>query len=486
VFEKKRLWHAAVDNFLVAYNDATSGTPEGFVLLDQYRISLGTLVNGQLCIVLTPHSDSPFQFSRSKPHIYVGGNDNSTRQWFNIISAKSCYNIRTTVFSKSVDELVRRQGETSLVPAFVQFACRSLYHRALDNGTLFSAPVNSQLLDKMRSTIDGGGFPELQDSNDDIALAQLLVSFLAEMPEGLIPNDMLPQVWKFAFGGKATDDSTISGLNTIIQNLPLCNAATLRYVLEFFAIWLEQSGTREDPGVILGPLFLRIPEEGASVLYQPKIVVDVAGTIVKDFLSHLDELTFPAAVEGFNTYIATHPPLAPPQPPVVPLSLFHHHERTLMLDAVMTARPLPSFESSSSGRRQAAANMISQYAGLRLSTAISTNRQYAANSVSIPAIPASSNSMISPRPTAPVGTSPSPTVGVPVSSVAVPSSPSPSSPVVNSTAPATGVSSQGKSGLSMDLSIDGEITFKRKHVPPSVPPPIAPYHQPMHPQQPPA
>jgi len=491
VFEKKQLWYVAVDNFLIAYNDASSGVPEGFVLLDQYRASIGTLINGQLCVILRPHANTPFQFSRSKPLIYVGNNDNSTRQWYYSLLAKSCYNINTIVFGKSVEELIRRPDATSLVPEFVFFVCKSLYRRALDNSTLFSAPVNPQLLDNMRCTIDSGSFPELQSPNDDIALAQLLVSFLAEMPEGLIPSDMVSDVWNYSFGGgRSSPETVISRLNDIIQRLPVCNAVTLRCILEFFATWLSVSGCHDDPAEFLGPILMKPPEEGSSTLYKPAIIMDVTVTLISDMIINIDKLTFPGGEEEYRKFAALHPPLEPAQAPVVPLSLFRPNECSIILDAVMTARPLPLFDASLSGKRQTSAGMISHTKTASGSPGTSGSPQTAMTASPNPQ-PQVSPRMFSPSPV--TGTSPPANSGVSsiihmspggpsslpaaLSSVLAASSGSPGSPsspgtLCGNSSPSPGVtpvinagpqSSPIKSSLSgMDLSIDGEISFAKK------------------------
>jgi len=444
VFEKKRLWHAAVDNFLLAYSDSSSGTPEGLLILDQYRVSLGTLVNGQLCVILLLHANSSLQ-ARSKPLIYVGNNDISTRQWYDSLVSKSLLNVRTAVFGKSIEELVRRPGCNSLIPQFILHTCQALVNRALDNCTLFSTPVNSQLLYKMRAAIDSGKFPKLKDSNDDSALAQLLVSFLAEMPDGLIPNEMLPEVWKFSFGGKNTDESTIKGLNVIMKHLPPCNAATLRYLIEFFTLWKSVSNCHDDPAEFLGPIILRPPEEGTSAVYLPKLVVNVSITFIQDLMTNLDHIDICGCSEGdFESFIKEHP-VEEIQPPYVPLTLFHASERTLILDAIAAARPLSAFEGSTGSKRQAAANMISQ-----LITTGSTSSKQNTNS------PGSSNA----SPMSPRGTSmavPSAAAVGGGSTTVQPSNPSPPRSSTLTSSP------QSKSSiLSMDLSIEGEISFFRK------------------------
>ena len=357
--EKNRLWFVAADKFLLAYSDRNAGAPESVVLLDHYHVSLGTLVSGQLCIILRPVPQYPFDFAKPRAHILLARSDSATRQWFRTLAAKSACNSATALFARPLAEIVARTRPPALVPAFVRHACATLFVRAIDNSQLFTAVPTARTLEAMRDTVDAGGLPVPRDTGDDVALAQLLTSFLAEMPEGLLPGTLMPELWSYF---RACPDSARvdpKHLRAVLAPLPPANAATLRLLVHFFAYWAQESSPLEAPAAILGPLLLRLPDDDKSTsIYKPALMFDVSVKIAADMLACVDDPDIlpcpPADSEDalllLGSSSSSSSTAAPPPPaPVVPVTVLSAAEQQTVLAAVRNAHPFPFCESDSRG-----------------------------------------------------------------------------------------------------------------------------------------
>jgi len=353
--EKGRRFFVVIDNFLYWYNDMQSTTPKDVWNLSYCEVSYGTLVTGALCVVVRMHLLFPFPKYRPKKWLVLTANSESVvRQWFAALSSRAHYNESTMVFSKSIKELVSRQ-KNSLIPDFVRYACTTVQIRAITVPTLFSYPVSRDVIEKLRTEINRGYLPRPGDSVDEFAVAQLLLSFFAEMPEPLLTNDLFSEFYSYHRSQSAvklnSDDpdakkDSLDKLKQIIAKLPVENAVTIYYLIKFLHLWEDTTGEKKVVLPLLQQIMMRPTESqslGRSSLDALSIANDVVETITRQIYTMVDELDFPVDAQASETYER---PKVAYNPTLMPVTCFSQEVIREITDSVVNEKPLADLDIS--------------------------------------------------------------------------------------------------------------------------------------------
>jgi len=296
----------------------------------------------------------PFPKLRPKKLLVLTANTESVvRQWFSVLSSRSRFNESTMVFSKSIRDLVARQKTQSLIPDFVRHACETIQLHAITSPTLFTSPVSIQIIEKMRDRINRGQLPRSSDMADDFAIAQLLLSYFAEMPEPLLTNELYSEFYSYrtsqaavkvgSQGTEAYSAEACAKLKAITAKLPIENAVTLRYLIKLLRLWEQESGEKKVVVPLLQQILMR-PSEGQSAS-QMSMASDVAEAISYQLYTMLDELDLPSDAEAVETYIK---PSITIEPKPIPVTVFSPEVKREILDSIMNNRPLNELDMSES------------------------------------------------------------------------------------------------------------------------------------------
>jgi len=191
-----------------------------------------------------------------------------------------------------VTELALRPDATSFVPRFVRLGLELLFKRCLGNPTLFTASVNAQTVDRFRGLINHGNMPTLNDGSDDVALAQTILSFYAEMPQSLIPGSMFNDLWSYYVDSLKAGTPVVERLKELLLALPVPNQVNLKYILTFFATWAEYSNTQVRLPELLSSYLICMRRADVPDSFKGQ-TSDITLKVFEDLLSSLDELPFP-------------------------------------------------------------------------------------------------------------------------------------------------------------------------------------------------
>jgi len=292
--------------------------------------------------------------------ILTANSDNVVRQWFAVLSSRSRYNENTMVFSKSIRELVARE-KTSLIPRFVRYACEVVQQRGISAPTLFTAPVNMQVIERMRSEINRGVLPRICDMADEFAIAQLLLSYFAEMPEPLLTNDLYQDFYSYHrsisalklnsgnVDDQACREDACSKLKAITAKLPLENSVTLYYLIKLLHLWEDVTGEKKVVLPLLQQIIMR-PCENQSNQNQLSMASDVTETITYQIYTMIDELDIPKDVEAKENYEKCKFPEVSFKPNIVPVTVFSPEVKREIIDSVNNVQLLTDLESFDSSR----------------------------------------------------------------------------------------------------------------------------------------
>ena len=351
--EKDRRWFVVVDRFLFWYADAAALVPKDVWNLAYCDVSYGTLTNYALCIVVRPHAQYPFPKLRPKSALIVAGaTDHATRQWFGALAACASGGRATRVFSAGLQELAARPRAASLIPAFVRYACETVHRRSVAMPELFTSPVAAQVVERMRADIDRGALPPVANMEDDAALAQLLLSFFAEMPEPLLPPALYAGLRAYARATPPGAPADVPALRTALSRLPPENAATLRYLLRLLHVWEDESGRRHVAEQLLAQILLAPPPPDTDEGAAPGADADVAERVARDIYAAADRLELPTDRDAQRDYT---PAPAPAPPLAVPASVFAPDVRAEILASLDSARPLDDPDAASSSSSSSSA-----------------------------------------------------------------------------------------------------------------------------------
>ena len=361
--EKDRRWFVVVDGFLFWYADAQAPAPKDVWCLGYCGVSYGTLSNGVLCVVVRPHALYPFPKLRPKsPLVVAAATDAATREWHAALSAWATCGRATRVFGVGLHELAARRGADSLIPAFVRHVCETIHRRPAAAPDLFTAPVAAAAVERLRADIDRGLLPRASGADDDAALAQLLLAFLAEMPEPLLPPALERDLHAYARATPAGAAADAPQLARILARLPPENAATLRYVLHVLCVWEAECARPHAAEALLAPLLLRPSASSArddstgagagagAGASASAALVDVAERVARDLCAAADRLGLPTDADARRTYT---PAPGAPRGGAVPATVFAPDVRAELLASLDNARSLDDPEIASAGARRA-------------------------------------------------------------------------------------------------------------------------------------
>ena len=255
----EKRWFLAADSFLVYYKDITAAAPKRVWALEYCSIGLGVVHGSQTCVVIWTAGDSPFRATEEReiPGILVAQTEWQTREWFYALLQQSRRHQATRVFGEALDATVLR--DRAFVPRVIKQAIDVLIMRAarMENlFTLFSQPsgtvVNAYA--RYRDLMDRGVCPEPEAPADLSCLAQLVLSYYAELPEPIIPAVLYQEVSDYC---KYNETPNIEILSIILAKLSAPAACALTCILAFFKIWAEGTNSPKRAAALLGNVIMR-------------------------------------------------------------------------------------------------------------------------------------------------------------------------------------------------------------------------------------
>jgi hypothetical protein len=338
--DKDKKWFLVIDNLLFYYKDCQALAPRHVWLLDFCHVSLGTMNGSQLCVVVKQAGSYPFRKSKIKPMLLAAHSEAATRAWFAVLARKSAWNERTRVFGVALETLATRTGSNSLVPQFLRHALEIVFRQALHVDSIFSGPITTASLERMKEKIDAGALPEVTDSLELNTLAQLVLVYLGELPEPLITFKHFRLLVAYVKTHPEKPDT--DSLQTIMSSLPPTNGAVLAYVLAFFRYWQEESGAGKRVAQILGPLIVRPPEEDFPPALQGTLPNELAVRVAEDLLANFNKLGLPVDAQAFGPFVEKF--RVPQRIAPVPVTVYSQDERRELCGVLENVRPVEMYD----------------------------------------------------------------------------------------------------------------------------------------------
>ena len=317
-----RRWFVLQDHLLVYYNEPTSPAARYYWPLDYCAVSLVTLTNGLLGVLVRPHARYPFAKFRPKACVFAAPTERATREWHAALRARTRHRAATALFGVPLETVALRPGAASVVPDLVRLAAARVYAHALAQPALFTAPVPTPVLERIRDLADAGlvhldtttavlsGAPgaqggsttnadaEAEEAEDtytetdveiDTALAQLALSWLGELPEPLFSAAAVDAC--VAYSRKPDRDA----LKEVVASLGPARAAVVRYFLVLLTMWGSESGLADTVPALLAPLVARCDNPAAAHL-----TLTVVARVLADLQRDAADLAIPSDVEALR------------------------------------------------------------------------------------------------------------------------------------------------------------------------------------------
>jgi len=309
-------WFILQDNFLAYYTDPHSPTIRYYWPLDYCTVSLITLTNNTLALMIKPHDQYPFHKLKPKTSLLFGQTDHMTRDWYACIMEKTRRFKHSRVFGTSLAELARRPGATSVIPEFVQQAFNRAYYTSLNNKNLFLPPSNRQSgADNARSLIDNGKAAEAVANTDEVLMTQTALSFFGELIDPIFTNETqracLDYVSRFPSSATADKDA----LCEVIATMSPEKAVALKYLINFLTMWTSRVSLPSQFPVLLAPLLVRCESQVAV-----PALIGVVTKVLTDMQMFINDIGIPSDKQALE-YVLSHPPSEEEEQIVIPVTM---------------------------------------------------------------------------------------------------------------------------------------------------------------------
>ncbi|KAH3762372.1 ras GEF [Pelomyxa schiedti] len=262
--EKPR-WLVAVDGLLLCYTTLQAPAPKRILSLQYYDVVYvkdGT----QLAVMLKPIIKIP-----KSPLVISCANEDTTRNWFQLLTSQSRVNERTKQFGIDL-KIVASHMTCSLVPLSLRESLEHLYNHALTSEKIFTTEGPLSPIEKLKSLYDSGQDVDLCGV-DNNAIGELVRVFLAELPEPLLTYSLWPKFSKIGEQVLAGEKPDLSNLKWHMHQAPGPNLSVLSFLLAFLRYWAESCNLKmEKVCTIFGPFILRPAHELEAVDSLPLIV----------------------------------------------------------------------------------------------------------------------------------------------------------------------------------------------------------------------
>ena len=124
------------DHLLVYYNEPTSPAARYYWPLDYCAVSLVTLTNGLLGVLVRPHARYPFAKFRPKACVFAAPTERATREWHAALRARTRHRAATALFGVPLETVALRPGASDACAADVRRGVFAVAGLRLENGTL--------------------------------------------------------------------------------------------------------------------------------------------------------------------------------------------------------------------------------------------------------------------------------------------------------------------------------------------------------------
>jgi hypothetical protein len=167
---------------------------------------------------------------------------------------KQCY------FGVALEEIVRR--EQSDVPRLVMNICQCICRRGLDQEGIFRTSGNARVVERLKTLVNqNGGDVDLEMEDDIVAIAGLLKLFLRELPDSLIPEQMVRQFIEVQSEHANDAELFQMQMKELLSRLPKPNYSTLKYLIAVLVIVAKNESLNKmnalSLGIVFGPNIFR-------------------------------------------------------------------------------------------------------------------------------------------------------------------------------------------------------------------------------------
>lgn len=236
----ERNWFLVTDGLLYYFKDQSATEPRRVWALEYCGIALEYLHKTPVLTIRIP-SDYPFFQDRSTVVYLSCRNESELRSWYDVLQKRSKRGYNIALFGVSMDMVNTRPGTETFFPIQIRRCMEQLMARGLEIENLFTGTPPQATVDKYREIIESGGYPNASAQPADmIALASIVQSYYAELPEPLIMYEMCSSAFK---GVELHTEGSRLAVMALIAALPSAAMFGLLYIVALIRAWASVSGS---------------------------------------------------------------------------------------------------------------------------------------------------------------------------------------------------------------------------------------------------
>lgn len=224
----QRRWFMLKDGHLFYYGARGDSSPKGVLVLEYWALTKPVPAERGISSFRLVRSYEGFASKHGSTY-QLSGSDHEIRAWHEQLGPR-CSNgaSGTKVFGVELRELIARTDGHDPIPAIVTRVMAAL-ESALDTEGLFRASGSLAHLEYLKDQFDQGGEPPLADM-DALTLAQLLKSYLRDLPQPLLHADRYDDFLACVEGGGPVDQNRLVG---VLSELSAEHLALLKHLCQF-------------------------------------------------------------------------------------------------------------------------------------------------------------------------------------------------------------------------------------------------------------